>query len=37
MNEADFIAGWINYATENRDDKLLKKIKILLGDDNVLL
>jgi hypothetical protein len=37
MNEGDFIAGWLNYATETHDGKLLKRITTLLGEDNMLL
>lgn len=37
LSESDFVIGWVNHSRENSSDLLLRRIKELVGEDNVLL
>jgi len=37
LTESDFVYGWIQHANDTGSQKLLKKLKFFVGDDNVML
>ncbi len=37
MVEKDFVSGWLDLAVERQSDEFLRRIKYLLGNDNMLL
>lgn len=37
MGEADFVRGWIELAIEMQTDEMLRRIKMVVGEDNLVL
>jgi len=37
MGETDFVKGWLDLAVEMQTDEMLRRIKMVVGEDNLVL